>query len=110
MRSDELISFTSRLRKTRQEGNMGPRTLWNCLRAWSVLVGAVLAVILFTPQPASAQVTTTINQTSCANGSGSCLNANGFLQDLVVDCAQPGAAGKISTALASIADRNGPNR
>ena len=79
---------------------MVTRTLSNCLRASLVCGAAVLAVLCFTPQPALAQVTTTINQTSCANGTGSCLNANGFLQDLVVDCSQPGAAGKISTALA----------
>ncbi len=86
------------------------RKLSNCLRASLVFAAAVLAVMLFAPRPAAAQVTTTINQTSCANGTGSCLNANGFLQDLVVDCSQPGAAGRISTALALIADRNGPNR
>jgi len=69
-----------------------------------------LTILLLASRPAAAQVTTTINQTSCANGTGNCLNASGFLQDLVVDCSQPGAAGKISTALASIADRSGPNR
>jgi hypothetical protein len=65
--------------------------------------GFVLAVIVVTPQRAEAQ--TTINQTSCINGPGSCLTG-GFLQSLTVDC---NAGGKISTALASIADRNGPN-
>jgi hypothetical protein len=86
------------------------RTFSYYLRVSLVFVAAVMAAMLFAPRPAAAQVTTTINQTSCANGTGSCFNANGFLQDLVVDCSQPGPAGKISTALASIADRNGPNR
>jgi hypothetical protein len=52
----------------------------------------------------------TVSQTTCGGVSGvdSCLT-NGFLQDLTVNCA--GAHGtEVSTALAQITDRNGPNR
>src|SRR5262245_37702391 len=72
-----------------------------CLIAVVLAVGSVA--------PASAQVTTIINQTSCIPGTGSCLT-NNFLQDLTVDCAAAGSAGRLSTALASLADRSGPNR
>jgi hypothetical protein len=73
-------------------------------------IGVVFAaaVVLTFCLPSVAHAQTTINQTSCINGPGSCLTG-GLLQSLVVDCSQPGAAGRISTALASIADRNGPN-
>lgn len=61
---------------------------------FGLLVLAVLAA-----GTASAQ--TTINQTSCVSG---CTNP---LQDLTVDCS---TGGNINAALASIADRTGPNR
>lgn len=69
---------------------------------------ASVIILLCAVHPAAAQ-TTTINQTSCINGTGNCLTG-GFLQDLAVNCSTAGSAGRISTALASIADRNGPNR
>jgi hypothetical protein len=72
-----------------------------------LLTCLAFVLILCGVRPAAAQ-TTTINQTSCINGTGSCLTG-GFLQSLAVDCSLAGAAGRISTALASIADRNGPN-
>ena len=68
--------FPSSANQNRKE-TFVTRKLSNCLRASLVFVAAVLAVMLFAPRPAAAQVTTTINQTSCANGTGSCLNANG---------------------------------
>ena len=67
------------------------------------------AVVALCAVGSAAAQTTTINQTSCINGTGSCT-PGGFLQDLAVDCSVAGSAGKLSTALASIADRNGPNR
>ena len=78
----------------------------------SPLVGvALFATLLFftAPRPAAAQ--NVLNQTTCGGttGVGSCLT-NGFLQDLAVDCSAPGAPGQISTALALITDRDGPNR
>jgi hypothetical protein len=70
---------------------------------------ALAAVLLLVvANPAAAQ--NTVNQTTCGGVSGvdSCLT-NGFLQDLTVNCA--GAHGtEVSTALAQITDRNGPNR
>jgi hypothetical protein len=68
---------------------------------WLVLAFVTVCGVL----PAAAQTTTTINQTSCINGTGSCLT-DGVLQEIAVNCS---AGGKISTALASIADREGPN-
>lgn len=77
-------------------------------RSRAHLLFAVVLASGFMPQPAAAQ-TTTINQTSCVPETAGCLT-NGFLQDLAVDCSTPGFAGRISTALSSLADRSGPNR
>ncbi len=68
---------------------------------------ASVAFVLCAVGTVAAQ--TTINQTSCIPGAAGCTT-NGFLQDLAVDCSAAGAAGRINTALSSIADRNGPNR
>ena len=66
------------------------------------------ALLLVVAHPAAAQ--NTVNQTTCGgvSGVGSCLT-NGFLQDLTVDCANAHGT-EVSTALAQITDRNGPNR
>src|SRR5438067_1802902 len=64
---------------------------------------AILVSVLLCGARSAAAQTTIINQTSCV---GNCLT-NGFLQDLFVDC---NAGQHIFVALASIADRNGPNR
>jgi hypothetical protein len=66
------------------------------------------ALLLVVAHPAAAQ--NTINQTTCGvvSGVGSCLT-NGFLQDLTVDCTNAHGT-EVSTALAQITDRNGPNR
>ena len=77
------------------------------LRFGLLLLCLAVVCILGGTRPAAAQ-TTTINQTSCINGTGNCLTG-GYLQSLAVDCSVAGPAGKISNALASIADRNGPN-
>jgi hypothetical protein len=81
------------------------------IAAGAARVAFVLTVLaLCAIRPVSAQ-TNTISQTTCGGVTGvnSCL-ANGFLQDLVVDCSVVGPAGQIATALAQITDRNGPNR
>ena len=66
------------------------------------------ALLLVVAHPAAAQ--NTVNQTTCGGVSGvdSCLT-NGFLQDLTVNCANAHGT-EVSTALAQITDRNGPNR
>jgi hypothetical protein len=63
---------------------------------------------LVVAQPAAAQ--NTVSQTTCGGVSGvdDCLT-NGFLQDLTVDCSNANGT-EVSTALAQITDRNGPNR
>ena len=71
----------------------------------------VLAVLaLCAVRPASAQ-SNTVSQTTCggATGVGNCLTT-GFLQDLTVNCQAGFPANQVSTALAQITDRNGPNR
>src|SRR3954464_14551266 len=67
----------------------------------------VLALSVLRWSPASAQ-NTTLNQTTCfgPGGPANC-QAAGNLQTVVVDC---NAGGRIDTALASIQDREGPNR
>jgi hypothetical protein len=70
---------------------------------------ALAAVLLLAvAHPAAAQ--NTAYQTTCGGVSGvdSCLT-NGFLQDLAVDCTNAHGT-EVSTALAQITDRNGPNR
>lgn len=62
------------------------------------LLGTV-ALICWAAIPVSAQ--TTVSQTTCVPGPASCV-----AQSIAVDC---GAGGKISTALASITDRDAPN-
>lgn len=79
---------------------------------------AALFVLGFStlPAPARAQsiTTTVVNQTSCIQGSPgvNCING-GSLQTLTVDCTGSAQTvspfGKLSTALAAITDRNGPN-
>lgn len=76
-----------------------------------VRVTFVLAVLaLCAGRPASAQ-SNTVSQTTCggATGVGNCLTT-GFLQDLTVNCQAAFPANQVSTALAQITDRNGPNR
>jgi hypothetical protein len=75
----------------------------------SVFILLALVLVFCSVNPASAQ---TVNQTTCGgtNGISSCLNVNGFLQDLTVDCSLAAPAGLVATALAQIADREGPNR
>jgi hypothetical protein len=72
---------------------------------WCV-VSALL--VLCAATPAAAQ--NTVSQTTCGGVSGvdDCLT-NGFLQDLTVDCSNANGT-EVSTALAQITDRNGPNR
>ncbi|MGC4084191.1 MAG: hypothetical protein QM736_19290 [Vicinamibacterales bacterium] len=65
-------------------------------------VWALAIVGIVSTRSLSAQ--TTINQTSCSP-TASCLSG-GVLQSLTVDCS---TGGRISTALASLADRSGPN-
>ena len=67
------------------------------------------ALLLVVAYPAVAQ--NTINQTSCGGDTGiaNCVT-NGFLQDLTVNCAAGFPANQVSTVLAQITDRNGPNR
>jgi hypothetical protein len=84
---------------------MDPARLVSARRCVACVAAVILA--LCAAHTAAAQ-TTTINQTSCINGTGNCLTG-GFLQSLAVDCSIAGPARRISTALASIADRNGPN-
>ena len=78
---------------------------WLGVAGWSA---AALLIVAYTAAPAAAQ--NTINQTTCGGVSGvdSCLT-NGFLQDLTVNCANAHGT-EVSTALAQITDRNGPNR
>jgi hypothetical protein len=74
-----------------------------------LLTEALAAVLLLVvAHPVAAQ--NTVNQTTCGGVSGvdSCLT-NGFLQDLTVNCANAHGT-EVSTALAQITDRNGPNR
>ena len=74
-----------------------------------LLTAALAAALpLVVAHPAAAQ--NTVDQTTCGgvSGVGSCLT-NGFLQDLTVDCANAHGT-EVSTALAQITDRNGPNR
>jgi hypothetical protein len=70
-----------------------------------VAVAALLT--LFVPGTAPGQ--TTFNQTTCVPTGGvspqNCLDPNGFKQSITVTCPS-----SISNALASITDRNGPNR
>jgi hypothetical protein len=80
-------------------------------RSWLATAGwcaASLSIVAYTAAPAAAQ--NAISQTTCGGVSGvaSCLT-NGFLQDLTVDCANAHGT-EVSTALAQITDRNGPNR
>jgi hypothetical protein len=67
---------------------------------------ALVVLALCAGGPAAAQ-NNTIPQTTCGgvSGTASCLT-NGFLQSLTVNCA---AGERISNALASLTDRNGPN-
>jgi hypothetical protein len=85
------------------------------LRVCLALSFALAIVALCTAGTASAQTPTILNQTTCVPAvfaqpgqPGSCVNAAGFLQDLNVDCSIPGP--NINLALATIQDRNGPNR
>jgi len=87
------------------------------LRVGLVFCFALALVALCTTRTASAQAPTQLNQTTCVPGAlvpagqaGSCVNASNFLQDLAVNCATAGPDGRISTALARITDRDGPNR
>ena len=75
------------------------------MRSTAALAAAFLFVVA---HPAAAQ--NTVSQTTCGGVSGvdSCLT-NGFLQDLTVNCANAHGT-EVSTALAQITDRNGPNR
>jgi hypothetical protein len=69
-----------------------------------IAICAIAIASFWNAVPASAQ--TKINQTSCIDGPQSCLTG-GVLQSLTVDC---NSGGSITTALESIADRNGPNQ
>jgi hypothetical protein len=75
----------------------------------TMLTAPFAAAWLLVVAPAAAQ--NTVNQTTCggATGVGDCLT-NGFLQDLTVNCAAGFPANQVSTVLAQITDRNGPNR
>lgn len=64
----------------------------------------LLSIILAAMGAVGAHAQTTINQTSCINGSGNCLTG-GFLESLAVNC----PAQKISDALSMLHDRSGPN-
>jgi hypothetical protein len=82
------------------------------VRTTFALLGVVAAAVLLTlstPDDASGQ--TTHNQTTCVPTGGvtplNCLDASGFKQSIAVTC--PGSP-NIGQALASITDRNGPNR
>src|SRR5258708_40312530 len=68
---------------------------------------ASMGLVLCAVGTAAAQ-TTTINQTSCINGTGTCTTG-GLLETVALDCSLAGSAGKISTALSSLHDRSGPN-
>lgn len=78
------------------------------MRRATAVAACGLVAGIYTAAPAAAQ--NTISQTTCggANGVASCLT-NGFLQDLAVDCTNAHGT-EVSTALAQITDRNGPNR
>lgn len=79
------------------------------IRVRSTLLACIfLLFALAVARPGAAQ---TVSQTTCGgtNGISTCLT-NGFLQDLTVDCTQAAPAGLVSTALAKITDRDGPNR
>ncbi len=71
------------------------------------LLAVAAVVALFVPGTASGQ--TTLNQTTCVPTGGlspqNCLDAAGFKQSITVTCPS-----SINNALASITDRNGPNR
>ena len=86
---------------------MGRGTFRTGLACWSLFVMALSFCVV---RPAAAQ--NIVNQTTCggATGTNSCVNAGGFLQDLIVDCSAPAPAGLVNTALAQITDRSGPNR
>src|SRR5262245_25472476 len=74
-----------------------------------LFVTVFVVAVAFIAQPAAAQ--NTINQTACGGvtGVGTCLTS-GFLQDLTVSCGAGFPANQVSTVLAQITDRNGPNR
>jgi len=78
------------------------------IRLTLLAAALVTALLLVGAHPAAAQ---TVNQTTCGgvNGVNSCLS-NGFLQDLTVNCSAGFPANQVSTVLAQITDRNGPNR
>jgi len=78
------------------------------IRLMCLTVALAAAAFVVIAQPAAAQ--NTVSQTTCGGVSGvdSCLT-NGFLQDLTVDCTNAHGT-EVSTALAQITDRNGPNR
>jgi hypothetical protein len=82
------------------------------VRITFALLGVVAATVLLTlSTPESASGQTTLNQTTCVTTGGispaNCLDANGFKQSIAVTC---GSSPSIGQALASITDRNGPNR
>jgi hypothetical protein len=79
------------------------------IRLMFLTAAAAAALVLVVAHPAAAQ--NTVNQTTCGgvSGVGSCLT-NGFLQDLTVNCGAGFPANQVSTVLAQITDRNGPNR
>ena len=72
----------------------------------AVLGGLTLAALVIAVSSNTAWAQTTLNQTTCVSGPNSCLT-NGFLQSINVDCE---LGQSIANALASITDRNGPNR
>jgi len=80
-------------------------------RARVTLFSGVVALLVLAPRFAvTATAQTTINQTSCVDGVSPCrADPTSFLQTVAVNCNVSGAAGRINTALQSIADRNGPN-
>jgi hypothetical protein len=65
---------------------------------------AVVALLVFSPEAASAQ--TIHNQTTCVPDTGNCT-PGGFRQQLTVNCT---AGERITNALASITDRSASNR
>ena len=79
------------------------------VRLTALAAAFAAALLLLAAHPAAAQ--NTVNQTTCGGATGipNCVT-NGFLQDLTVNCAAPFPANQVSTVLAQITDRNGPNR
>jgi hypothetical protein len=84
------------------------------LRTTFALLGVVAAVLLPLSTPENASAQTIHNQITCVTtGGGSpanCLDANGFKQSIAVTCPNAPGTPSIGQALASITDRNGPNR